>query len=185
MELDVLDSGGSAEYCAYKVAEPHWSIDNTACALTKFLIDPPTIQTGFGKIARGMSPDFVWADVAGTKISPPGDDYKPAFQVSVYVSKTNGAPVDGWREWNSVQASARDGIKRIWPEISEGLKNNAGKCAVVSVKGYETVSFGQNSQPCPRFELLGWVENPDVEASPSPSPVAAAKPEGQKAENLF
>jgi hypothetical protein len=46
-----------------------WNVDGDACDLTKILIDPKSIRTGFAKIEKGVAPDYVWAEIAGERRS--------------------------------------------------------------------------------------------------------------------
>ena len=190
MDLSVFDGGSGTEYISYKAQEtPHWKIDGVSADLKKFLLDPQSLKTGWGKLASGEAPHWVWAEIAGTTIEKPTDhqhpasDYKPAFQLMLMLNKKNGSPVDGWREWSTNQAGARHAIKAIWPGIDFGAKENPGKSAVIEITGYEGQKFGPATVTVPVFKIEAWVDTPGlVEAAPAPAP--APEPVAQSA-NVF
>ena len=67
--------------------------------IKKFLLNPRSLKTGFGKLATGEAPHWVWSEIAGTTMDRPSDEHKPAFQLMVLLNEAHGSPVTGWREW--------------------------------------------------------------------------------------
>ena len=187
MDLSVFDGGSGTEYISYKAQEtPHWKIDGVSADLKKFLLDPQSLKTGWGKLASGEAPHWVWAEIAGTTIEKPTDnhnpasDYKPAFQLMLMLNAKNGSPVDGWREWSTNQAGARHAIKWLWPDIDSGAKENPGKSAGIEITGYEGQKFGPATVTIPVFAIAGWVDTPAQADAPAPAPEPVAQ-----SENVF
>ncbi len=186
MDLSVFDGGSGTEYISYKAQEtPHWKIDGVSADIKKFLLDPRSLKTGWGKLATGEAPHWVWADIAGTTMDKPSDEHKPAFQLMVLLNEAHGSPVTGWREWSTNQAGARHAIKAIWPGIDAGAKENPGKSAVIAITDYEGQKFGHATVTVPVFKIEAWVDTPGiVEAEPAPAPAPAPEPVAQS-ENVF
>lgn len=174
--LDVLNetsTGGG--YLAWGSQKNSWNVDGETCALTKILIDPQSIKTGFGKIEKGVAPDYVWAEVAGTKIESPSPDHKPAFSVNAFVTTKYGAPLDGEREWASNSRASREGLKAFWESVHNGASENSGKWAVIELAGSEPMQVGPAMINVPIMRLAGWADKPAVaEPAPQPMPVQEA-----------
>jgi|TARA_R110000803_G_scaffold134332_1_gene201405 hypothetical protein len=161
MDLSVFDGGSGNTYLSYKAqGEPHWKCDGESVEITQMLFDPSTLKTGWGKLALGEAPNWVWSEQAGTTTPKPSDDHKPAFSINCHVQEENGSTVTGWREWNTTGAGARHAMKSIWTQIDAGAKSNSGKCAVIDITGYEGKKFGPATVTIPIFKLAGWVETP-------------------------
>ena len=166
--LDVLDQGSSNEYFAWKPSEQTFKIDGQACDVTKFAIDPQSLQTGWGRLAKGEAPDFCWSQEAGTSIPKPSDDHKTAFMLNVFVSQKGGAPENGWREWREIGAGAKDGLKMVWPEVEKTAEAN--KLVVVEVTEKKPVKIGMGSSVVPILKVVGLVDKPAEEPAPAPAP---------------
>ena len=112
MDLSVFDGGSGTEYISYKAQEtPHWKIDGVSADIKKFLLNPRSLKTGWGKLATGEAPHWVWSEIAGTTMDKPSDEHKAAFQLMVLLNEAHGSPVTGWREWSTNQAGARHAVK--------------------------------------------------------------------------
>ena len=160
VDLSVLNDGGS-QYISFGSRDKCWFVDGVSCQLTKILIDPQSLRTGWGKIEKGTAPHFAWAEVAGTTIPKPSEDHLPAFGVFVYVATEHGASTTGWREWNTTQATARHVLINLWPNIESQAAQNPGCAAVISVNGtHDHTSKGGQINAAPTLELLGWVPSP-------------------------
>jgi len=174
--FEVLSEPGG-EFFDWKAKEVQFSVDKVLCDLTAFAVDPGSIKTGWGYLTGGVSPDYRWADVPGTKIAKPGDDYKPAFHLDVYVTENAGAPVTGWRPWTTRGRASRDALNAIWEEVHDGAKANAGKIAVLKIDEIVNMKYGPAIVKAPKFSLAKWIatparEEPDLEPTPAPEPVA-------------
>lgn len=174
--LDVLNemsSGGG--YLSWGSQKNSWNVDGDTCAPTKILIDPQSLRTGFGKIEKGMAPDYVWAEVAGTKIEQPSPDHKPAFSLNAFVTTKYGAPLDGEREWASNSRASREGLKAVWESVHNGASENSGKWAVIELAGSEPMQVGPAMINVPIMKLAGWADKPAAaEPAPQPMPVQEA-----------
>jgi hypothetical protein len=172
--LDALQEPGG-EYFDWKALDGKFSVDGDLCDITAFAVDPDSIMTGWGKIATGTSPDYRWSEVPNTKTPKPGDDFKPAFHVDVYVTKRGGAPENGWKPWNTTGRASRDALTAIWEEIHDGAKQNPGKIAVLKVDEIINMKYGPAVVKAPKFSLAKWIatperEEPDSEPTPMPAP---------------
>lgn len=179
--LDVL-GGGSNEYISWQGSTGLWKVDGDDCQITKLLIDPNSIKTGWGKIEKGAAPDFAWAEVPGTKCAQPSEAHKPAFSVQVYVTTRFGASTDGVREWKSNGRASRDAIKGVWADIHNSAAANNGKWAVVEVESVERRQYGPANVAVPMLRLTGWAPVPSASTAaaappPPPAPVVAASEE--------
>ena len=168
--FDAFDEGGSSFFQWGSQANA-WKIDGTEAQLKKFLIDPASVKTGFGKITAGETPIYVWSDVPGTTATSPGVDYKPAFFIDVFVTEADGAPSDGWRPWSTNARASRDAVKAIWNEIHDGAAKNPGKVAVIKADGSEPKKFGPATVRVPKLSLAGFVDRPDA-GNEAPAPAA-------------
>jgi hypothetical protein len=175
--LEFLTQSSSSEYLTWGSQMNTWKVDGENCALKKLLIDPNSIMTGFGKIEKGVAPDWVWASEPGTTIPQPTPEHKPAFSVSCYISQQQGANADGLRDWQSNSRAAREAIKAVWENIDKGAKDNAGKWAVVSCEGSTSMQVGPATINVPNLTLQGWAALPALqqpETTPQQDEVAAA-----------
>ena len=183
--LEGLDGGGG-EYFAWKVKpEPTFEIDGQACEIKKFLIDFDSLQTGWCSFKTG-GPEWQLAEVPGASIPNPGNDkedrkeWKPGFQLRVFVTAKHGAPTDGMRPWETNQKASRDALKAVWPSIHAAAANNKGKFAVVEVVGTKKESSGSGARVgdtvVPQLKLVGWVKIDDNTPAPSPEPPPPPKP---------
>lgn len=174
--LDVLNetsTGGG--YLSWGSQKNSWNVDGETCALTKMLIDPQSLKTGFGKIEKGVAPDYVWAEIAGTKIERPSPDHKPAFSVNTFVATKYGAPLDGEREWSANSAASKMAVQKFWEELHNDAATNPGKWAVIELAGSEPKNAGQAIINVPIMKLAGWADKPAVaEPAPQPMPVQEA-----------
>ena len=168
--FDALDAGTGA-YFSWGSQSKAWKIDGVECQISGFMIDPASIKTGYGKLGKGEAPDWVWAEVPGTRMTPPSDDHKIATYIDVYVTEADGAPSEGWKPWATNAAASRAAQKRIWSDIHKGAVKNKGKVAVVKVTGSETKEFGPAVVNVPVLELVGFADRPgDAAVAPAPSP---------------
>lgn len=173
-------------YFQWGAQDKSWKVDGDLVALNdlkKFAIDPHSIQTGWGYLAAGQSPDWQWADIPGTKTNRPGEDYKPAVHVDVYLTEKGGSPHEGWRPWTTNGAGARDAIKAIWKDVHEGATKNEGKIAVVKVAGCTEKKYKNGgSTRIPTLEVAGWIKKPDA---PEPVAQVEAAPAEDNDDDLF
>tara|TARA_R110000744_G_scaffold6070_2_gene21336 strand:+ start:152 stop:706 length:555 start_codon:yes stop_codon:yes gene_type:complete len=183
--LDALQEPGG-EYFDWKARDGQFSVDGGLCTLTMFAVDPDSIRTGWGKLATGMAPDYRWSDVANTKVPKPGDDFKPAFALDVYVTEKGGAPSTGWKPWSTTGRASRDALTAIWGAVHDGAKANAGKIAILRVDEIISMQYGPAIVKAPKFSLVKWIAKPDrihdTEPEPDRQPETAVVPDD---DNLF
>lgn len=171
--LNETSSGGG--YLSWGSNKNSWNVDGDACDLTKILIDPKSIRTGFAKIEKGVAPDYVWAEIAGEKIAQPSPDHKPAFSVNTFVTTKYGAPLDGERDWATNQRASREALKKFWESVHEGASENRDKWAVIEIAGSEQMQVGPALINVPIMRLAGWADKPaNAQPIPEPMPVEEA-----------
>lgn len=175
-------SGG---WISWKSEAETWDIDGEKCNVTKLLIDPQSLQTGWGLIKRGSPPDFVWADIAGTKIQQPSAEHRVAVSLSVFAAAKYGAPNDGKRTWRTNGFANIHAIRKIWPEIHEGAKANPGKWAVVNVTASEVIQTKFKDVNVPVLSLSGWANLPAEQPAPPPPPPPVIEPSPADDEEFF
>lgn len=174
VDANIFGGGESAGWLSWKSDAKEWDVDGNKCQVSKILIDPQSIKTGWGHVERGQRPDFVWAEVAGTTMQRPSDKHKAAFEVQAYVSSKYGAPVDGVRPWRSNGAANLMAIKAIWRELATAAKDNPGKWAVISVTGSEMRETKFKPISVPVLKVDGFAPAPAAMAAPPPPPAPVA-----------
>jgi hypothetical protein len=191
MMLDVLNEPGG-EFFDWKAMDGKFSVDGDLCDLKSLAVDPDSIQTGWGKLAAGAAPDYRWTDVPNTKSPKPGDDFKPAFHVDVYVTERGGAPSTGWKPWQTNGRASRDALSAIWKDVHDGAKNNPGKVAVLKIDEIVNMKYGPAVVKAPQFSLAKWVDKPERDdpepgplPAPAPEPVPAPQPAAADDDDLF
>ena len=170
-----LDLGSdSVAYVAWKAQEKKWYVDGEECPLSAFLIDAESIKLGQGKLAAGVSPEWLWNESPGKK-DPIQEGFKKAFYLKIYLSKKHGSPVSEWREWMTTQRASRDALMILWNSV-EMLEK--GKLMKVIIKGSKATPMGEATVNVPIIEFDSWVARPADKPEPEPVPVAApvAKP---------
>jgi hypothetical protein len=167
--FDALKSGGG-NWFAWTSQGRTFKIDGEEVDIKRFLVDPTHIKTGWGKIQEGAPPEYVWADIPGTKIKCPGEGFKAAFEIMVYCAEEDGAPGDGWRPWATNAAASREAVTPIWASIETGGKENKGKVVEVEVTGSKSLKLGKATVNVPQLTLCNWVDRPDDAASQDDAP---------------
>ena len=159
--MNFFSSDGGGEYFQWKAQAKQFEVDGEAAEVSEIAIDPASLKTGVGKLARGQSPDWIWASSPGGRVDSPSEDYKPAFLINVYIDKT------GWREWKTSAFGARQGLSRIWAEIQASQAMNAGKVCRLAYEKAEDMQVGPGHTAVPIFRIIGWDDMPDGENKPA------------------
>ena len=159
----------TAEYFRFKPSVNAWYVDGEEIEFKGMGVDPASLKTGWGKIAEGVAPEWVWDERAGVKGKQPDPDFKRGFSVMVFI------PNAGWREWTSTGSGPKMGLEAVWPAIHNGAASNADKMAMVSFNGAKAVAIGKGTTRVPEFELKGWKDKPTDQqeaapAAPEPAP---------------
>ena len=165
---------GGAEYFAWKAQEKTFAVDGSPVKLKGFLIDPTSLQVGWGKWENQI-PTWEWnPDLEKRMPSPdPSDkDWKVAVGVKVFVSEEWGSHVTGERLWQSNQVAHQKAIQNLWNEqgLHEQAQKKPGKWAKIAVKGKQEIKIGQGSTTIPTLEIKGWVDAPEIVPSASSEP---------------
>lgn len=129
----------------------------------KAIFDFENVEIGWINFNTGSAPDFRMSRFAdGGSIDKPGDDFKRGVRFVVKLSKENGGDV---REFASNAGAFLEGAKKLFDDYEAGLKENAGKLPVVSLKDSVTKTSGEGARKStnyvPVFEIVSWVKRPD------------------------
>mgnify|MGYP003631065345 FL=1 len=152
-----LDLGSdSVEYVAWKAQEKKWYVDGEECPLSAFLIDAESIKLGQGKLAAGVSPEWIWNESPGKK-QPIQEGFKKAFYLKIYMSKKHGSSVTEWREWMTTQRASRDALMLLWNSVDMLEK---GKLMKVTIKGSKPTKMGEATVNVPVITFDSWVARP-------------------------
>ena len=178
-------SESNAEYIRFKPSLNQWLVDGTEIDLKGLAIDPESLKTGWGKISEGVAPEWSWDERPGVKGNQPTAEHKRGFSVMVYLKDS------GWREWTTTGSGPKMGLEAVWPAIHNGAATNPGKVAKVKYNGATAQAVGKGQTRVPQFELVGWIDRPEGEATapaaaeptpvstPAPEPAPAPAPEPQ------
>jgi|TARA_X000001382_G_scaffold87141_1_gene62167 hypothetical protein len=152
-----LDLGSdSVEYVAWKAQEKKWYVDGEECPISAFLIDADSIKLGQGKLAAGVSPEWIWNESPGQK-QDIQEGFKKAFYLKIYMSKKHGSSVTEWREWMTTQRASRDALMLLWNSVD---KLERGKLMKVNVKGSKATKMGEATVNVPVITFDSWVDRP-------------------------
>lgn len=172
--------GGSGKYLRFSPSINSWQMGKEEIALSKIVFDLDSIKTGWGKMAEGVPPEWIWDDAIGKRGMKPADvDFKRGFSVQVWLGAERG-----WAEWSSTGTGPCMGFEAFAGEAMAQKADNPGKVVVASYKGSTPTKVGKGNTRTPNFEILGWVDRPadDADEDEAPAPKAAMPPStGSKA----
>jgi hypothetical protein len=168
--------GGGGKYLRFAPSINSWQMGKEEIALTKIVFDLDSIKTGWGKMAEGVPPEWVWDEAVGKRGMKPADiDFKRGFSVMVWLGNERG-----WAEWSSTGTGPSMGFEAFAGEAMGQKDDNPGKVVVAAYKGSTPMKVGKGSTRQPNFEILGWIDRPAADAdeddAPAPAPTRAAPP---------
>ena len=151
MNFDYLnEEESSGKYVNFKVQENRWEVDGETFDLKKFLIEPSSIQFGWGKLQSGLPPDWQWWEL-GQRTERPSDQHKQAVGFSMFLKELNG-----FRDLSSVSVGVMKSFKPLLIEILKGKDSNNGKLAVIEYQGSDPVKIGMGNSRVLKLKHLGW-----------------------------
>ena len=153
---EVIDLGlmseGNSEYIRFKPSVNAWIADGDEVQLEDVLFDPSTLKTGWGKIAEGQAPEWIWDAGLGKKTPQPSPDHKRGFSVMLKIKDK------GWREWSANGVGVMVGFVELWNVVGLQWKDkaNQGKGVHLKYKGARMEKIGQGTTRIPEFEVKSW-----------------------------
>lgn len=167
-------SGGGGNYIRFSPSINAWQLGKDEIDLKKIVFDLDSIKTGWGMMAEGQAPQWVWDASVGQRSLKPEGEFKRGFSVRVWLG-----PDRGWAEWSSTGTGPCMGFEALADEAMAQKSDNPGKCVACAYKGSTAVKIGKGSTRTPNFEILGWVDKPADDAADedeAPAPTRAAPP---------
>ena len=153
---EVIDLGlmseGNSEYIRFKPSVNAWIADGEEVQLEDVLFDPSTLKTGWGKIAEGQAPEWIWDETLGKRPPQPSPDHKRGFSVMLKIKDK------GWREWSANGVGVMMGLNDLWKVVYPQMQKPENKDKVVFLKytGARMEKIGQGNTRIPEFEVKSW-----------------------------
>ena len=153
MDILGLNGGGSDSlYIKHSSKDKTWQTQDGEINLVHFLVDPTSIQTGWG-MYDGMY-NFTWDERPGVKGIQPGPDYKRAFSVSIYI------PDVGTRLWQRFTWGEGEGFNNMCSTFWNDIQKNPGKVPHLQYTGSRVQEFKVGSSAIPEFTFVKWADKP-------------------------
>lgn len=168
-------SGGGGAYIRFMPSVNAWVFGGAEVPIKQIVVDPDTAKTGWGKMAEGAAPEWVWTQTLGAYGNAPSPEHKKGFSIQLYTKQT------GTVEWSSTGTGPCLGFDAIFEQIWNEKDANPGKVPVIEYTGSEAMKVGKGNTRKPTFKLIKWVPRENVpwdgEAGelPAPAPVQKAK----------
>lgn len=155
----------------FKPSTNQWLLNKEEIEPTYVAINPDSLKTGWGLLAPGMAPDWVWDMNTGRPEPQPSPDYKRAFSVEV-IDELNGA-----MDWSGTGHGSCMAIETIFEELNKTKKAHPNKLPIFKYIGSDPKKVGKGSTRIPKFELVGWaapdalpwIQNKDDDFGDSPA----------------
>jgi hypothetical protein len=165
--------GGGGNYIRFSPSINSWQFNKDEFDLKKIVFDLDTIRTGWGLLAEGQAPQWVWDTAVGQRGVKPEGEFKRGFSVRVWLG-----PDRGWAEFSSTGTGPCMGFEAFAGAAMGQKDDNPGKVVVAAYKGSTPTKVGKGNTRTPNFEILGWIDRPADDADEeeeAPPPKAAAK----------
>lgn len=162
-------SSGGGNYIRFSPSINAWQLGKDEIDLKKIVFDLDSIRTGWGLMAEGQAPQWVWDASVGHRSLKPDGEFKRGFSVRVWLG-----PDRGWAEWSSTGTGPCMGFEALAGEAMKQKEQNPGKCVACAYKGSTAAKVGKGSTRVPNFEIVGWIDRP-ADDGDDDAPVAAAQ----------
>jgi hypothetical protein len=162
-------SGGGGNYIRFSPSINAWQLGKDELDLKKIVFDLDSIKTGWGMMAEGQAPQWVWDEKLGQRSMKPEGEFKRGFSVRCWLG-----PDRGWAEWSSTGTGPCMGFEALAGEAMAQAADNPGKVVLCAYKGSTATKVGKGNTRVPQFEIVGWVDRPaddgDEDEAPAPAP---------------
>ena len=160
--LGLEDSMDNKRFIRFLASVNGWHAGDEEVKLTKFLLDPTSVKSGWGRLKSETAPHWKWDEKLGVRGTLPKErdneklteeqrlEYKRGFTVDLYSKEL------GVRTWSSTSAGATKGFLKLYTELNEQLSANENKVAVIEYIGSDAITIGKGNSRIPNFKILGW-----------------------------
>lgn len=169
-------SSGGGNYLRFSPSINSWQLGKEEIELKKICFDMDSIKTGWGLMAEGQAPQWVWDANVGQRSLKPEGEFKRGFSVRVWLGAERG-----WAEWSSTGTGPCMGFEALAAQAMAQKDENPGKIVACAYTGSTAAKVGKGSTRVPNFQIAGWIERPaddsaDMEEEAPPPKRAAAPP---------
>tara|TARA_R100000664_G_scaffold11765_1_gene19001 strand:- start:3667 stop:4221 length:555 start_codon:yes stop_codon:yes gene_type:complete len=177
--LDIGSGESQIKWIAYKPQNDEWQYNEGEIseeAISAFIFDHESIKLGWGKIQRGVAPEYKWQNDLKIKEPAPGetgpDGWNRAISVDCYFKSEH---MQGVYNWSTITKGALQGINNIYADIFGHDESKNGKLAVLKYTGSTETDWRSR---IPNFEIIKWVDRPEdweEQSVEEPKPVEEEK----------
>ena len=175
--IDLGIGGSLAKWIAYKPQNDEWQYNDGEPKMDAFLLDPNSLKVGWGKITRGVSPEYKWRETVTIPEAAPGetgtDGWNVAMSIELYLKD------EGMFTWTTTAKGPIQGIHVIYSEVvTNALRepSTEGKIPVLKYTGSEETSWKSR---IPQFEVIKWADKP-ADWDEAPAQEEAPEPEAEE-----
>jgi len=175
MSILNINNGGGGAYIRFMPSANAWVFDKAEITIDQIVVDHESVKTGWGKMAEGQAPEWLWDERLGVSGSQPSPEHKRGFAVTLYTKQT------GKVEWSSTGTGPVIGFDAIFEEIWNAKKDHPDQVAVIKYTGSSPLKVGKGNTRSPNFQLVKWMPRANVPwdkeaaAAPAPAPKPAPK----------
>ena len=170
--LGLSNSGGGGKYIRFMPSMNAWVVNKEEIELKQFVLDHESVKSGWGLMAEGQAPAWVWDERLGVSGKRPEGDYRRGFSIKLFAKE------HGVVEWSSTGTGPVMGFEAVFEEIWNAKDSNAGKVPVLKYAGSDALKIGKGNTRKPKFELVKWVDRNSVDwDGEAPAEVAEAPPQ--------
>jgi hypothetical protein len=170
--LGLSNNGGGGKYIRFMPSVNSWVADKEEIELKQFVMDHGSVKSGWGLMAEGQAPQWIWDERLGVQGKRPEGDYKRGFSIRLFIKDV------GVVEWSSTGTGPVMGFEVIFEEIWNAKDKNAGKVPVIKYAGSEALKIGKGNTRKPKFELVKWVDRDSIAWDAEAPAAEEAKVEG-------
>lgn len=152
MSILNINGGGGGSYIRFMPSANAWMFNNAEIAVEAVVFDQGSVRTGWGRMAEGQAPEWLWDDRLGVGGSQPSPDHKRGFSIKLYTKATRTV------EWSSTGTGPVIGFDAIFDTIWNARAEYPGKVALCRYTGSEAMKVGKGNTRKPLFNIVKWVD---------------------------
>jgi len=154
--MEIFETGNGKRFLSHKAKEEHkWWINNEDNIDVKYMLfDISTIKTGIGKWSKDGGYEWKWADIVGSKLLKPDEDWKNAFSVWA-ISDGEDEPM----LWRRSSFGEYQGFLDMFRQCYKDMADNKDKVALFEYVKSVDLDVGYGSSK-PVFLFKEWRERP-------------------------